>query len=187
MFALYVQLADMAQRAGLLPATVLALFLVLTVSLPYLALHLQILRFPRFVIVAQQVLTPQPTRLNAYHAPEDDMEPAEVTNVQALVLRVDLELALQINALVLVKRAPILQTVLQQLHALLVLLEHSASGWVSRQSLRLALESLLARQANMHSLVFHLQTLRVTVFVLSVQLASTDQELDSPQVTAQAL
>lgn len=115
------------------------------------------------------------------------MELAEVTNVQALVLRVDLELALQINALVLVKRAPILHTVLQQLHALLVLLEHSASGWVSRQSLRLALESLLARQENMHSLVFHLQTLRVTVFVLSVQLASTDQELDSSQVTVQAL
>ena len=115
------------------------------------------------------------------------MEPAEITNVQALVLRVDLELALQINAQDLVKRAPILQVVLQQLHALLVVLEHSASGWVSRQSLWLALESLLARQANMHSLVFHLQTLRLTVFVLSVQLASMDQELDSSQKTVQAL
>ena len=186
MFALYVQLESLELAEALL-LLARVMFLVLPVSLPYLVRPLQLISFPRFVIVAQEVLTPQPTRLNAYHAPEDDMELAELTNVQALVLRVDLELALQINALVLVKRAPILQVVLQQLHALLVLLEHSASGWVSRQSLWLALESLLARQANMHSLVFHLQTLRVTAFVLSVQLASTDQELDSSQKTVQAL
>jgi hypothetical protein len=101
------------------------------------------------------------------------------------VLLVDSALALQINAQARVQQAPILQAV--QKSAPCVLLEHSASGWVSRQSLRLALESLRARQAHMHSLVFHLQTLRVKVFVLSVQLASTDQKLDSLRAVAQAL
>jgi len=185
MFAPYVQLVDMAQRAGLLLATVLALFLVLPVSLPYLVRPHQILRFLQFVLVAQEAPTLQRTRLNAHRALEDDMEPAELANAQALVLLVDLALALQINAQARVPQAPILQAV--QKSAPCVLLERSASGWVSRRSLRLALESLRARQAHMHSLVFHLQTLRVKVFVLSVQLASTDQELDSLQAIAQAL
>ena len=97
MFALYVQLESLELAEALL-LLARVMFLVLPVSLPYLVRPLQLISFPRFVIVAQEVLTPQKTRLNAYHAPEDDMEPAEMTNAQALVLRVDLVLALQINA-----------------------------------------------------------------------------------------
>ena len=61
MFALYVQLESLELAEALL-LLARVMFLVLPVSLLYLALHLQILRFPRFVIVAQEVLTPQPTR-----------------------------------------------------------------------------------------------------------------------------